>query len=204
MQGSILCVFDLWDVVRGIQLSYQIQYVIEIVMMAFALGMDAFSLSVGIGLSGIRKNRAIELSVMIGVFHILMTLIGLSFGLLLGSFLGSIAKWFGAALLIGLGLHMIYSTMSDESEKVRPIVSPIGMVMFAAGVSLDALSVGFSLGLHSTTYGLVSALTFGLVGTFLCMVGIWIGKHFSHLIGKFGELFGAILLIACGLRFLLK
>lgn len=174
-----------------------------ILMMSIALGMDAFSLSIGIGLQGITRQRAVRLCLLVGIFHTIFTVIGVYLGMALESILGNFAMWFGALLLIGLGLHMAYSSLFGREEKsTRSLTSPLAMVLFAASVSLDAMSVGFSLGLRSATYGFVSALSFGVFGMVLCGVGVFIGKRVSRFAGVFGELIGAFILVACGLRFL--
>ncbi len=45
-----------------------------LLIIALALGMDAFSLGVGIGMRGIRLRDIIKLSVVIAIFHIVMPL----------------------------------------------------------------------------------------------------------------------------------
>lgn len=180
-----------------------LQSITEILMMSFALGMDALSLSIGVGLSNIRRRTAVQLCFSICVFHVLFTFLGLGFGSLISYYLGQLAQWFGAVLLIGLGLHMLYSTLYSSEEEQKSINSMLTLLLFSASVSLDALSVGFSLGLRSTTYGVVSALSFGIVSMVMCAIGLVIGKKFSRSIGKLGVITGAMILIGCGVKFLL-
>lgn len=174
----------------------------EILMMSVALGMDAFSLSLGLGLHGLERERAYELSVSIGFFHVFMTLLGLSAGRLAHGLMGHVATWFGAFLLLGMGLHMMYSTLFVRKEDMAVGQSLIAIIAFSAGVSVDAFSVGLSLGLRTTTYGLVSAGMFGLVGMAMCLFGVMIGKRANSLVGMYGELAGAAILIGYGLHFL--
>ena len=61
-----------WSVAAG--------QVLTILVMAVALGMDAFSLGIGIGLEGIRRLDVLRLSAMIALFHILMPLGGMVMG----------------------------------------------------------------------------------------------------------------------------
>lgn len=181
----------------------QLQNIVEILMMSFALGMDALSLSIGVGLGSIRRKTAIQLCCSIGLFHVVLTFMGLLFGNLVGHYLGELAQWFGAFLLMGLGAYMFYTTVFGNEEAPKTIDNLFAMLLFSASVSLDAMSVGFSLGLRSTTYGFVSAVSFGIVSTVMCALGLFIGKKFSKSIGKYGELIGAIVLIGCGLNFFL-
>lgn len=178
--------------------------IIAILMMSLALGMDAFSLAIGIGMVGIRRKKALELCAAIGAFHVGLTLIGLCAGILLENYLGKVAGVFGAILLIGLGLHMAYSSLFSGEDAVVPLASSTAVTLFAASVSLDAMSIGFSLGLHSAAYGLVSALSFGFFSSTLCGCGLLIGRRANGLLGTFGELVGAMILIGIGIRFFLQ
>ncbi|WP_245630252.1 manganese efflux pump MntP [Alicyclobacillus acidiphilus] len=160
-------------------------------------------MSIGIGLGTISRRTALQLCICIGLFHVVFTFLGLGFGDFIGQYLGHIATWFGAALIIGLGLHMGYTTLFGKEERVRVVDNLLSMVLFSASVSIDALSVGFSLGLRSATYGAVSAVSFGFVSTLMCGVGLVIGKRFGSAIGRYGELLGAVVLIGCGIGFLM-
>lgn len=171
-------------------------------MMAIALGMDAFSLAIGLGLNGLTRKDALELCGWIGVFHVAMTIAGLTIGALVQGVIGHWAQWFGAVLLIALGLHMLYATLFVKQSLTAIGATLPAMMLFSATVSVDAMSVGFSLGLRSATYGIVSAITFGFVGAAMCLIGVGIGKRAGGLTGLYGELFGAVILIGYGIHLL--
>lgn len=175
---------------------------LEIMLMSLALGMDAFSLSLGMGLQGINRKTAWQFIFNIGVAHIFMASVGLAAGIALHGFLGKLAIWFGAVLLIALGLHMIYSTLFGSTNEKSLDLRQMAIPLFALTVSVDALSVGFSLGLRSTAYGVVSVVSFGVFGAGLCGIGLWLGKRANRLTGQYGQLFGAAILIAYGIHFL--
>lgn len=172
-------------------------------MMAVALGMDAFSLAIGIGLKGVTRRRAVLLCVAIGVCHVGLTFVGIYTGMLLQGPLGRLANWLGAFMLFGLGLHMLYASIFGTDQEVSLSETIPGLLLFAISVSIDALSVGFSIGLRSRTYGVVSALTFGLLACLLCGLGLFVGKRFNRVAGRFGEVLGACILIGFGMHFLL-
>lgn len=175
---------------------------IEILIMAFALGMDAFSLAIGIGLKGISRRRALFLCVLIGLFHVGLTFFGLYAGMLLQDVLGQLAKWLGSFLLFGLGLHMLYASFFGKEEDVSFNTTVPGMLLFALSVSVDSLSVGFSIGLRSTAFGIVSALTFGIAAALMTGIGLFVGKRFNRIAGKMGEVLGAVILLGYGAHFL--
>ncbi|WP_062308128.1 manganese efflux pump MntP [Alicyclobacillus sendaiensis] len=180
-----------------------LQAVIEIAMMAVALGMDALSLSIGVGLGAITRKEGLELALTIGVWHVMLTLVGLFFGDLVGHYLGHVARWFAALVILSLGLHMAYHTWKPSQEPPpRPLENWFGRMTFAASVSVDALSVGFGLGLKTVAYGVTSALAFGVASTLMCGVGLVIGRKFGRAIGRLGEMAGSVILILCGLLWL--
>lgn len=175
----------------------------EILLMSLALGMDAFSLALGFGLQNISRRTAWLLVLNIGFAHIFMASAGLVAGFVVQGLLGQVAKWFSALLLIGLGLHMLYSTLFSSSEEEPSDFNNLAIPLFALTVSLDALSVGFSLGLRSTAFGVVSVFSFGFFGSLMCGAGLWLGKRVSNLVGKYGELAGAAILMGFGVHFLM-
>lgn len=184
-------------------MANHVQDVIEILMMAVALGMDAFSLAIGIGLKGITRRRAAILCLVIGSTHVALTFLGIYTGMLLHAPLGKLANWLGAFMLLGLGLHMLYTSVFGNSEEVSLSSTVPGLLLFALSVSVDALSIGFSIGLRSPAFGVVSAFTFGLFACILCGLGLWVGKRFNRVAGHFGEVLGACILIGYGVHFLI-
>ncbi|MDR6120978.1 putative Mn2+ efflux pump MntP [Bacillus sp. SLBN-46] len=50
---------------------------LTLVIMAFALGMDAFSVGLGMGMYKLRLRKIFEIGITIGIFHVWMPLVGL-------------------------------------------------------------------------------------------------------------------------------
>lgn len=71
-------------------------------MISVALGMDAFSLGIGMGIQGLRFRRILLVSGIIGVLHILMPLAGITIGLVLGSLVEEIAVMVGGGCSVYL------------------------------------------------------------------------------------------------------
>ena len=65
-----------------------IEQYITIILVAVVLGLDAFSLSMGMGLKGVARDFAVKFVATVGILHIIMPLIGLNVGLAVGQFLG--------------------------------------------------------------------------------------------------------------------
>jgi putative Mn2+ efflux pump MntP len=178
---------------------------LTILIMAVALGMDAFSLGIGIGLRGIRLADVLKISFAIGLFHVVMPLIGIYLGHYVGWLLGSVARLMGGALLVLLGSHMIVSALrSRDAHEMRTIDHRTlgGMLLFALTVSVDSMSVGVSLGMFATDLAL-TVLTFGAFGGGMSVCGLLLGRRAGHWVGEYGEALGGIILLAFGIRFLI-
>src|SRR5690606_21262747 len=105
-----------------------------ILLIAIALGMDAFSLCVGIGMRGIRLLHVAKISAAIALFHVVMPLIGLFMGQYVSVLLGHVATIIGGLLLIVLGGHMIYHSLSSSDAPSFNTGSVLGLLAFALSV----------------------------------------------------------------------
>jgi putative Mn2+ efflux pump MntP len=170
-------------------------------LMAFALGLDAFSLSLGIGLRGIRLLDILKISIVIALFHIFMPLIGFFMGNYVGLLLGGIANTLGGILLVLLGLHMLYTAIRGDDERLLNYRSFWGLLLFSLMVSIDAFSVGVSLGIFASDL-LLAVLLFGAFGGGMSIIGLLLGRRIGGWVGGYGEAFGGAILFVFGLKFL--
>jgi putative Mn2+ efflux pump MntP len=170
-------------------------------LMAFALGLDAFSLSLGIGLKGIRLLDILKVSIVIALFHIFMPLIGFFMGNYVGLLLGGIANTMGGILLVLLGLHMLYSAIRGEDHRLLDYRTLWGLLLFSLMVSIDAFSVGVSLGIFASDL-LLAVLLFGAFGGGMSIIGLLLGRRIGNWVGGYGEAFGGAILFVFGLKFL--
>lgn len=182
--------------------SVQAGQLITILLMALALGMDAFSLGIGMGIRGIRLVHIARISLIIGLFHIIMPLMGMFMGHYVSSLLGDVATAAGGALLVVLGSHMVYSALRGDSVVALDHRSFWGSVIFALMVSIDSFSVGVSLGMFATDI-MLTVLMFGLFGAGMSVLGLLLGRRVGHWVGEYGEALGGIILLVFGIRFLI-
>jgi putative Mn2+ efflux pump MntP len=186
-----------------------------IAAIAIALGADAFSLSLAIGLTGISKRLVIHLSAVVSLFHIVMPLGGMILGQTLGSILGRFASGIGALILIGLGGRILYKifrpakeyfsfeearrAFSNKNTFRNLSLSGWGVYALGASVSLDALSVGFSLGTLKTDIFL-TVMVIGLVAGLMTGWGLILGRIIGTRLGDKAEMFGGLALFLIGIK----
>ncbi|UGB30777.1 manganese efflux pump MntP [Metabacillus sp. B2-18] len=173
---------------------------VTLFIMALALGMDAFSVGLGMGLIRLRMRQIFYIGITIGVFHIWMPLVGMLIGRLLSDTFGTIATLLGVTLLILLGIQMIFASFKKDDE---PLITPVGfgLIVFALSVSLDSFSVGLSLGIYGAKTFL-TVMMFGVVSMVLTWIGLLVGKRVQNWLGAYSEALGGSILLAFGLKLL--
>ncbi|EIT83842.1 hypothetical protein A374_18479 [Fictibacillus macauensis ZFHKF-1] len=169
-------------------------------LMAFALGMDAFSIGLGMGMLRLRLRQIMKIGIVIGLFHIGMPLAGLLLGKQLSVHFGGIAIMIGGGLLLLLGMQMIVSSFKAGAE---PFVTPVGfgLIVFAVSASLDSFSVGLSLGIYGARTLLTIAM-FGMMSMLLTWGGLLLGKKVQGWLGPYSEALGGVILLAFGAKLL--
>jgi manganese efflux pump family protein len=173
---------------------------LTLILMAFALGMDAFSVGLGMGMFNLRLRQILKIGITIGIFHVWMPLLGMIAGKFLSNQFGTIATYIGGGLLLVLGVQMIWSSFKKEDSSV---ITPVGfgLIVFAFSVSLDSFSVGLTLGIYQAKTVLV-LVCFGVAATLLTWMGLLIGRKVQHWLGGYSELLGGSILLAFGLKLL--
>ncbi|MNJ36951.1 manganese efflux pump MntP family protein [Paenibacillus fonticola] len=174
---------------------------LTIVLMAVALGMDALSLGLGIGMRGVLRLEMVRIGVMVALFHLLMPLFGIVAGQFAGELLGSLAKYVSGGLLVLLGGHMIWSSLLGNGEQVADYRSFFGLFLFSLSVSIDSFSVGVSLGMFHSDL-LFTVIAFGLFGGLMSVLGLRLGHGVGERLGEYGEAAGGAILLAFGLIFI--
>lgn len=180
--------------------------------MAVALGTDAFSVAVVCGIQQFNSRSIIKISLMIAIFHIIMPLLGLNGGNLVKAFfekyfftgisLDSVFNSIGAGILLLLGMYMIVEKYFESEEEMCNLnFSGWSLVVISFSVSIDAFSVGISLGMMDFNTSLL-VLIFGLVAGLMMGTGLHIGSKLGHWLGEEAQVWGGLSLIFLGIRFL--
>jgi len=187
-----------------------------IILVAIVLGLDAFSLSMGMGIRGVTRKYEWKFSVMVGILHILMPLIGLSLGLAVGKFLGVWASLLGAAVLAYIALDFLikgYRESKPESVSLREGKKYFyrngrkrgedwgSIILLGVSVSIDALTVGFSLGTLKMPI-LITVLIMGLVAGSMTLLGFAGGRVFNRLVGSYAQMVGGVVLLLLAVKLL--
>ena len=92
---------------------------LEVIILAIALSMDAFAVAIGLGSKHIKQTKSIALmsGIYFGIFQGLMPLIGYLGGKGVLGWIEEYAHWVAFALLILIGAKMIYESLQEGIEE---------------------------------------------------------------------------------------
>lgn len=170
---------------------------VSLLFVALALGMDAFSVSLALGMQEIRLKRMAFIGIVIGLFHIILPFLGIIIGQFLSSQVSHLTTLVSAILLVVIGANMFFSAFHLDMKKIS---SPygFGFVLLAMTVSVDSFSVGLSLGLSGVKVA-IAIILFGVTSMCLTWIGLLLGRNVQGFLGAYSEMFGGSILIAFGL-----
>jgi putative Mn2+ efflux pump MntP len=174
---------------------------LTLIVLAVAMGTDAFSLCVGIGLAGVNRRQILLVSITVLIYHIIMPLAGWWVGEFAGSLLGRVAAIAGALLLVYLGLKMVWEAWKHRREQmpVRVNFNAGGLLLLGASVSMDAFSVGFTLGTLQANL-LLAAGVIGVVAGIMTFTGLVFGRFLGGWVGEKAQLLGGLVLVGIGVK----
>ena len=179
--------------------------VIELLVLALGLSMDAFAVSICKGLSvpKLQAKHCLICGVYFGGFQALMPLIGWALGIRFQSMITNIDHWIAFALLAGIGANMIKESFSKEEECPDASFGFKTMLTLAVATSIDALAVGVTFAFLDVS--IVPAVLLIGATTFVCSaVGVKIGNVFGNRFQSKAEFLGGLVLIAIGLKILIE
>lgn len=191
-----------------IRYSETIMSTIEILLLALALSMDAFAVTVSNAFvyRGTDKLHRILMPVFFGGFQALMPVIGFFAGSLVGAFIESYAGIITFVILGFIGGKMLWDAFHPETEEVfdKQAKLTIPVLFFQAiATSIDALAVGVSIAALSLDIVTVASMI-GITTALCCVVALIIGRHFGMKLGNKATIIGGVVLIAIGIKALLS
>ena len=181
---------------------------IEVLLIAVSLALDAFAVSVSSGISvpGFGWKQAVRMGLYFGFFQFAMPLIGWFLGTSVSGYIEALDHWVAFALLAVIGGRMVWGARDNscETESGPVELTCRRLVMLAVATSIDALAVGVSMAFMKNVNIFSSALVIGVVAFGLSVVGGLAGRRLGCLFQKRAELVGGLVLIGIGLKILLE
>lgn len=178
---------------------------INMLAIAVALAMDAFAVSIGVGvtLKQITFRQNFRLAWHFGFFQAMMPVLGWSAGLTIQVWVEHYDHWIAFGLLVYVAQGMLRSVFKKEKseEKQKDPTRGMIMVMLSIATSIDALAVGFSLSMIGISIWTPSIII-GLVAGAFTTVGMHLGKKIGtgSNLGRYAEAIGGVVLVLIGIN----
>lgn len=183
--------------------------IIELILIAIGLSMDAFAVAVckGLCMRKINYKHTLIIALFFGGFQAIMPLIGWVLGKQFEQYITSVDHWIAFGLLVLIGGKMIWEVFKgEEEEEACSYIEKLDLkelFILAIATSIDALAVGITFAFLKVSIwmpiSLIGVTTFGL-----SMVGVIIGNKFGEKYKSKAEIAGGIILILIGFRILLE
>ena len=179
---------------------------VEIILIAVSLAMDAFAVSICKGLSMKKMDwkKAIIIGLYFGIFQAGMPVIGYFLGVGFEESIKFVDHWIAFGLLAFIGGNMIKEALSkNDEDEVDDSVDFKTMIVLAIATSIDALAVGVTFAFLNVNILLAVALI-GIITFVISCIGVKLGNVFGDKYEKKAEITGGIVLILIGLKILLE
>ncbi|HJJ91776.1 MAG TPA: manganese efflux pump MntP family protein, partial [Methanocorpusculum sp.] len=147
-------------------------------------------------------KTAVLTGLMFGFFQFAMPVIGWIVGVPISSIIDPYGYWIVVALFFFIGGKMIYDAVKGEEDGVSLIGFKV-LTLLAIATSIDALAVGISYGLIGEAI-IIPSIIIGVVAFAFSFAGVLAGHKLSDVLGSKMEIFGGIVLLLIGLKFLVE
>jgi len=178
----------------------------EIILIAVGLSMDAFAVSITLGLS-VEKPKAKEIltpGAFFGFFQALMPIIGYFAGTYFAAKIQQFEHWVAFVLLGLIGGNMIRESLSkNEEEANENSFQFIKMLVLAIATSIDALAVGVTFAFFKINI-FIAAIIIGSITCVISMAGVKIGNIFGTKFKSKAEFIGGAVLVLLGIKIVIE
>lgn len=178
--------------------------IIELLVLAVGLSMDAFAVSVckGLSVKRAKAKHCLIAGAYFGGFQALMPLIGWLLGRQFESLIKNIDHWIAFALLAIIGANMIRESF-DKSNEVNASFSFKTMLPLAIATSIDALAVGVTFAFLDVSIAPAVSII-GATTLVISAAGVKIGNLFGAKFKSKAEIAGGTILILLGIKILIE
>lgn len=182
---------------------------VEIIILAVSLSMDAFAVALckGLALKKINLKSCMIVGVWFGFFQGFMPLLGYLLGSTFADKITSIDHWIAFVLLAIIGGNMIKESFEKCEECKDASLGFKTMFVMAIATSIDALAVGVSFAFTDFNPDWFVYVAFIMIAVITCVlsaIGVKLGNIFGTKYKSKAEFAGGLILILLGLKILLE
>ena len=178
---------------------------LTLIALVVPLGLDTFAVAAALGMSGLTKPDRIRVTMLFTFFEMGMPIAGIVLGAIAGTVAGKAADYLAIAILIALGIFMLWPRRSDNPARVGLLARTRGLAAIGLGISisLDELAIGFTVGLLRFPVVLVITLI-GIQTLIVTQAGLRLGSSLGGAVRERAEQVAGVVLAVLGLVLLLE
>ena len=180
---------------------------LTLIALVVPLGLDTFAIAAALGMTGLSRQDRIRVTALFTAFETGMPVVGIVLGAVAGTVAGKAAEYIAIAILIGLGLFMLWPRRDDgdESKRVGLLARTRGLAAIGLGISIsmDELAIGFTLGLLRFPVLLVIGLI-AIQTLVVTQAGLRLGSRIGDAVRERAEQLAGVVLAALGLVLLVE
>ncbi|MBQ0086685.1 MAG: manganese efflux pump [Bacteroidales bacterium] len=179
--------------------------IISILLIAVAVSMDAFAVSLckGLALKQASAGQCVRIGLWFGIFQASMPLLGFYLGESFHVYIEAIDHWIAFGLLLLIGANMIRDVYSEKSKPLDASLSTGTLFVLAIATSIDALAVGISFScLEMQIFKPVCII--GATTFCLSSIGLKIGNRIGSRFNNIAQTAGGVILILIGIKILVS
>lgn len=172
----------------------------KLLLIGFALSLDSFRASLGLGALKLSRWRQVQIVVAFGLCDALAPLVGLLLGKSLLTYVGPWVEHLGPLLLCAYGVYVIYIAQryagaeAEDADHWMVLGLPLSL-------SLDNLVAGTTLGMVGFPL-LLSVVIIGAMSALLSFAGLRLARTAVNFLPSRTELIGGVVLIVVALSFI--
>ncbi|MCK5221955.1 MAG: manganese efflux pump [Candidatus Aminicenantes bacterium] len=179
--------------------------IITLILIAMGLSMDSFAVSVvnGFSIKDLTLKRVLFISGSFAIFQTLMPVLGWFAGGTIEAYIRSTDHWIAFAILLYLGVRMIYISNSKGNLSTSNETSVSTILTQSFATSIDALAVGLSFAVLKVDI-IRPVIIIGITTFIFSIAGLYAGKCSGKKLKRSSEIVGGIILILIGVRVLIE
>lgn len=179
--------------------------ILDLLITAVALSMDAFAVAIskGLSVSRVKPGHCLITGAYFGGFQALMPLLGWLLASTFAVYITAFDHWIAFILLALIGANMVRESFGKEEEQLNASFGFRVMLPLAVATSIDALATGVSFAVTGTNIWLAIAMI-GTTTFVFSAVGVKIGHIFGAKYKSKAEFIGGLILILMGIKILVE
>ena len=183
-------------------------WLIHGIIIGGALAMDAFAVSLSIGLTkGVKFYNKLIFCISFAFFQFFFALLGGMGGLLFSKYVTSIPSIIGGIILVIVGLTMIKEGFNKKDDSKIIFTQPRMYFILGISVSIDAMVVGFTALNSIGNYFYLFDITIlvGVITFIFCVGANFLARYLKRVdfVRRYADYLGGIILILFGLKMIL-